>query len=64
MKKNKIPDDRSGINSFSILNEELEKQLHTILAKDIQPNELKAFKSVKTLYKSCTNESMFQSLLY
>ena len=62
VKKTKIPDDRPFINQHVIQNQELQKQLRQVLAKDILPNELKPFKLAKTLYKSCINESMFCTL--
>ena len=64
VKKTAITNDETNMNSFNILNKKIEKQLHKILAKDIQPNDLRAFKLAKTLYKSCMNESMFSTLPY
>ena len=57
VKNNEIPNDRAGVNTFSTLDDYLREQLNTSLAEDIQPSDLKAFKMVKTFYKSCMNES-------
>ena len=62
IKKTEIPSGESHIDSYSILNGDLVKQLHKILAEDIQQNELRAFKLAKILYKSCMNESMFHNI--
>ena len=59
VRKTEIPDDKVRIGSFDIQNEELKGQIREMLSKDIQSNELRAFKLAKTLYQSCMNESMF-----
>ena len=59
VEKTKIPSDKFQTNLYGILRDDLALQLCEILEKDIQPNELKTFKLVKTLYKSCMNESMY-----
>ena len=63
VKKTEIPDDQTAIDSFDILNKETKEQIRKMLSKDIQPNELRAFKLAKTLYQSCMNESTFFYIL-
>ena len=60
VKKTKISDDRAGVSSFEMMNDILKKRLYESLSEDIQPNELRAFKMAKNLYRSCMNESEFQ----
>ena len=57
VKKTEIPEYKQGVTAFTVLDNVLKKQLNKILAEDVQPNELRAFKLVKNCYRSCMNES-------
>ncbi|KAF7995392.1 hypothetical protein HCN44_006499 [Aphidius gifuensis] len=48
-----IPDDKKGINIFTTLNDKVMKQLNTIINRPSKPEEPKAFKIAKHLYKMC-----------
>ena len=54
--KTVIPDDRSSVTEYTIVRDDLKKQINESLAEEIQPNDSKTFKMVKTLYKSCMNK--------
>ena len=43
----------SEINTFVLNNNLIDEELKTIIEKEIDPNEPKAFKLVKQFYKSC-----------
>ena len=58
-----IPEDKFTVDSFSIIYDDLEKQLNNSLAKNIQPNESKPFKMAKVLYKSCMNNCEYIFLI-
>ena len=60
VKKSKIPDDKPSITAFQLLDNLMKERLNHSLAEDIQPNELRAFKLTKHLYRSCINESKLQ----
>ena len=64
VKKTKISDDRTHESSLQMVEDVLEERLHASLAEDIQPNELRAFKLAKNLYRSCMNDSEFQVSLF
>ena len=59
--KTEISEAQTGVSSFQAINELLNERLIEILSADDQPDELRAFKLTKNLYKSCMNAS---KLLY
>lgn len=54
-----IPDDKTSVNTFSIISDKLQKQLRSSIEEEKKPNEIKPFQLVKTLYKSCMNKCKF-----
>uniref|UniRef100_A0AAQ4PQ31 Neprilysin n=1 Tax=Gasterosteus aculeatus aculeatus TaxID=481459 RepID=A0AAQ4PQ31_GASAC len=59
MKKNIIPETSSRYSTFDILRDELEVILKGVLEKTVD-GEGAALTKAKTLYKSCTNESLIE----
>ena len=55
--KTEIDEDEPTVNTFQIVEKKLQDRLREILSEDNQPNELRAFKLAKNLYRSCMNES-------
>lgn len=56
-----IPDDKSGISQFSLVDDALEDQMKQIVQEPIQSNELKPFKMVKKLYQMCMNTTNIEN---
>ncbi|XP_023258212.1 neprilysin isoform X1 [Seriola lalandi dorsalis] len=59
LKKNIIPETSSRYSTFDILRDELEVILKGVLEKTVE-GEAAALIKAKTLYKSCTNESLIE----
>ncbi|KAM9318246.1 neprilysin-like isoform 2-T2 [Pholidichthys leucotaenia] len=59
LKKNIIPETSSLYSTFDILRDELEVILKGVLEKSVA-GEAAALTKAKTLYKSCTNESLIE----
>uniref|UniRef100_A0A8P4K2J4 Neprilysin n=1 Tax=Dicentrarchus labrax TaxID=13489 RepID=A0A8P4K2J4_DICLA len=59
LKKNIIPETSSRYSTFDILRDELEVILKGVLEKTVE-GEAAALTKAKTLYKSCTNESLIE----
>ncbi|XP_034557208.1 neprilysin-like [Notolabrus celidotus] len=59
LKKNIIPETSSRYSTFDILRDELEVILKGVLEKT-EEGEAAALTKAKTLYKSCTNESLIE----
>lgn len=56
-----IPDDKSGISQFSLVDDALEVQMKQIVQEPIQQYELKPFKMVKKLYQMCMNTTNIEN---
>uniref|UniRef100_A0A8C6T5D1 Neprilysin n=1 Tax=Neogobius melanostomus TaxID=47308 RepID=A0A8C6T5D1_9GOBI len=59
LKKNIIPESTSRYSTFDILRDELEVILKGVLEQSVE-GEAAALTKAKTLYKSCTNESLIE----
>uniref|UniRef100_A0A1A8HY32 Neprilysin n=1 Tax=Nothobranchius kuhntae TaxID=321403 RepID=A0A1A8HY32_NOTKU len=59
LKKNIIPETSSRYSTFDILRDELEVILKGVLEKTVE-GEAAALTKAKTLYRSCTNESLIE----
>uniref|UniRef100_A0A8D9BV62 Neprilysin-11 n=1 Tax=Cacopsylla melanoneura TaxID=428564 RepID=A0A8D9BV62_9HEMI len=55
-----IPDDKSGESSFSVISDQLETQLRTIIEEPVKESDIKPFKLAKNLYKVCMNKSQIE----
>lgn len=52
-----IPDDKTTVNTFSLIVDDLEEQLRSSIEQESLPNEPKPFKLAKDFYKACMNKS-------
>lgn len=53
----RIPDDKTSVNTFSIITDQLQEQIRALLDEPITPNEPRPFVLAKTLYQACMNRS-------
>ena len=52
-----IPDDKTQMTSFGILNDKLDEQVRILVEEPVKEDEPKPFKLVKNLYQACMNKS-------
>lgn len=52
-----IPDDKTSVNTFSKIVDDLEEQLRSSIEQESSPNEPRPFKLAKNFYKACMNKS-------
>lgn len=65
LKNTNIPDDKTSVTMFSVINDQLQEQLRTMIEEPIMENEPKPFVLAKKLYKACMNKCKFtQSLVF
>lgn len=57
IKETNIPDDKSSVNSFSIIEDKLEEQLRNLVSEKINESEAEPFKLAKRIFNSCMNKS-------
>lgn len=57
-----IPDDKTTVTAFSVIENEMKDQLRVIVQEDIQANEIAPFQNVKRLYRACINTDLIESL--
>lgn len=55
-----IPDDKTSVNTFTEISDELQNQLRTSIEEKSAPNEPKPFKLAKNLYKACMNKTLIE----
>ncbi|XP_011149286.1 neprilysin-2 isoform X2 [Harpegnathos saltator] len=55
-----IPDDKTSVNTFSIIVDDLEEQLRSSIEQDDLPNEPRPFKLAKNFYKACMNKTAIE----
>lgn len=51
-----IPDDKTQMTTFGMLNDKLDEQVRRLVDEPIKEEEPKVFKLVKSLYQSCMNK--------
>lgn len=52
-----IPDDKTTVNTFSNIVDNLEEQLRSSIEEESFPDEPRSFKLAKNFYKACMNKS-------
>lgn len=57
IKTTKIPDDKVSVNTFSVINDELQLQLRNLLEGQAEEDEPGPFQLARNFYKSCMNTS-------
>lgn len=55
IKSTTIPDDKTEVNLFSVVNDKLQEKLRLNMEEPSKPDELRTFKLVKNLYNTCLN---------
>lgn len=55
-----IPDEKSSVDTFSIILDKVQEQLRTLVDVPVNDSEIYPFKLVKKLYKSCMNINIIQ----
>lgn len=59
LKSTIIPDDKTSVNTFTEISDELQNQLRTSIEEKSTPDEPKPFRLAKNLYKACMNKSKY-----
>lgn len=60
VKNTRIPDDKTSVNTFSIITDQLQEQIRALLDEPIAENEPRPFALAKTLYQACMNRSKYK----
>nr|AWI63381.1 neprilysin-11-like isoform X4 [Sogatella furcifera] len=60
VEESRIPDDKSSLTTFSVINDKLQEQLRDILDQPISDHDIKPFVYAKNLYKSCMNKTLIE----
>ncbi|XP_012252045.2 neprilysin-2 isoform X2 [Athalia rosae] len=55
-----IPDDKTSVNSFSVISDKLQDQLRTSIEEPSSADEPKPFTLAKNLYKACMNKTAIE----
>lgn len=55
-----IPDDKTQITAFSVIENKLKEELRVIVNEPIGTNDIEPFKNFKTLYKACFNTALIE----
>ncbi|KAI8430848.1 hypothetical protein MSG28_000996 [Choristoneura fumiferana] len=57
----RIPDDKTSVNTFSIITDQLQEQIRALLDEPVAPEEPRPFALAKTLYQACMNRSAIEA---
>lgn len=57
-----IPEDKSYVDSFSVVRDSLQNQLQTIITAPIDKEDIAPFKMMKKLYAACMNKDLVEKL--
>lgn len=55
-----IPDDKTLITSFSVIENQLKEQLRVIVSEPIQTSEIEPFQNFKKLYQACFDTALIE----
>ncbi|XP_039763286.1 neprilysin-2 isoform X2 [Pararge aegeria] len=61
LKNTRIPDDKTSVNTFSIITDQLQEQIRTLLDEPVKENEPRPFVLAKTLYQACMNRTAIEA---
>lgn len=64
VRNTRIPDDKTTVNTFSIITDQLQEQIRALLDEPIAPSEPRPFVLAKKLYQACMNRSEFRNYLF
>lgn len=56
-----IPDDKTTVTAFSVIENELKDQLRVIVQEESQSGEIEPFQNVKRLYRACMNTDLIDA---
>lgn len=59
LKNTVIPDDQASVDTFSMIDDDLQMQLRASIEEDIKDNETRPFKLAKMLYRSCMDKCKY-----
>jgi len=57
-----IPDDKTTVTAFSVIENELKDHLRQLVQEPIDVNEIEPFQNVKRLYRACMNTNVIEEL--
>ncbi|XP_043683237.1 neprilysin-2-like isoform X2 [Vespula pensylvanica] len=60
LKSTIIPDDKTSVNTFSVISDNLQQQLRTSIEEKSPPNEPRPFTLAKIFYKNCMNKTAIE----
>nr|CAD7406995.1 unnamed protein product [Timema poppensis] len=60
IKKTTIPDEKSSVNRFTLISDELQMQLRQIVDEPVKDDDLQPFRLAKDLFRSCINKSRIE----
>ncbi|XP_058793347.1 neprilysin-2-like isoform X3 [Phymastichus coffea] len=60
MKNTIIPDDKTSVNTFSIISDKLQKQLRASIEEESKASDPRPIKLAKILYQTCMNKSLIE----
>ena len=63
IKSTVIPDDKTQMTTFGILNDKLEEQVRILVEEPADANEPKPFTLIRNLYASCMNKCKLPGLI-
>lgn len=55
-----IPDDKTQVTAFSVIDNQLNEQLRVIINEPIKSDEIAPFQNAKKLYKACFNTDLVE----
>lgn len=64
VKRTIIPDDKTQMTTFGMLNDKLDEQVRILVEEPPQINEPKPFVLIKNLYQSCMNKCKFKYMTF
>ncbi|KAL7013331.1 hypothetical protein ACKWTF_015335 [Chironomus riparius] len=59
-KNTKIPNDKSSVNIFNVINDKLKAQMKTIVTSPIEDDEIEPLKNIKKLFQACMNLTLIE----
>ncbi|CRK97828.1 CLUMA_CG011204, isoform A [Clunio marinus] len=62
LKETLIPDDKSTVSAFSIIDSKMKEQLRAIVIEPISDNEAMPFQNLKKFYQACYNTDTIETL--
>ncbi|XP_048488609.1 neprilysin-2 isoform X1 [Plutella xylostella] len=57
----RIPDDKTSVNTFSIITDQLQEQIRSLLDEPVTASEPRPFVLAKTLYQACMNRTAIEA---